>query len=129
MKETGIVRRVDDLGRVVIPKEIRKTLNIKEGDPMEIVVDKDMVCFKLYRDENTEAEEIAKKIVSMHMGEIANVSMTGPIMTVVLHTGGTGQFTFKGTGCEPSFTAAMAIAMLHALGDRIPEISSNVYGG
>lgn len=35
MKATGIVRRIDDLGRVVIPKEIRKTLRIKEGTPME----------------------------------------------------------------------------------------------
>ena len=36
MKATGIVRRIDDLGRVVIPKEIRKTLRIREGDPLEI---------------------------------------------------------------------------------------------
>ena len=36
MKATGVVRRIDDLGRVVIPKEIRKTLRIKEGDPLEI---------------------------------------------------------------------------------------------
>ena len=35
MKATGVVRRIDDLGRVVIPKEIRKTLRIKEGDPLE----------------------------------------------------------------------------------------------
>ena len=37
MKATGVVRRIDDLGRVVIPKEIRKTLRIKEGDPLEIL--------------------------------------------------------------------------------------------
>lgn len=36
MKATGIVRRIDDLGRVVIPKEIRRTLRIREGDPLEI---------------------------------------------------------------------------------------------
>ena len=40
MKATGIVRRIDDLGRVVIPKEIRKTLRIKEGTPMEIYTDR-----------------------------------------------------------------------------------------
>ena len=39
MKATGIVRRIDDLGRVVIPKEIRRSLNIKEGDPLEIFAD------------------------------------------------------------------------------------------
>jgi AbrB family transcriptional regulator (stage V sporulation protein T) len=41
MKATGIVRRIDDLGRVVIPKEIRRTLRIREGDPLEIFVDPD----------------------------------------------------------------------------------------
>ena len=41
MKATGIVRRIDDLGRVVIPKEIRRTLRIKEGTPLEIFTDKE----------------------------------------------------------------------------------------
>ena len=41
MKATGIVRRVDDLGRIVIPKEIRRTMRIKEGDPLEIYVDRE----------------------------------------------------------------------------------------
>lgn len=48
MKATGIVRRVDDLGRVVIPKEIRRTLKIREGDPLEIFIEKDCVCFQKY---------------------------------------------------------------------------------
>ena len=41
MKATGIVRRIDDLGRVVVPKEIRRTLRIREGDPLEIFTEKD----------------------------------------------------------------------------------------
>ncbi|MEW6032497.1 MAG: stage V sporulation protein T [Bacillota bacterium] len=41
MKATGIVRRIDDLGRVVIPKEIRRTMRIREGDPLEIFVDRE----------------------------------------------------------------------------------------
>ena len=41
MKATGIVRRIDDLGRVVVPKEIRKTLHIREGDPLEIFTDRE----------------------------------------------------------------------------------------
>ena len=41
MKATGIVRRIDDLGRVVVPKEIRRTLRIREGDPMEIFTDRE----------------------------------------------------------------------------------------
>ena len=49
MKATGIVRRVDDLGRVVIPKEIRRTLRIREGDPLEIYTEQDgEVIFKKY---------------------------------------------------------------------------------
>ncbi len=49
MKATGIVRRIDDLGRVVIPKEIRRTLRIREGDPLEIFTDADGgVIFKKY---------------------------------------------------------------------------------
>lgn len=48
MKATGIVRRIDDLGRVVIPKEIRRTLKIREGDPLEIFIEKNCVCFQKY---------------------------------------------------------------------------------
>ena len=39
MRATGIVRRIDNLGRIVIPKEIRRTMNIREGDPLEIFVE------------------------------------------------------------------------------------------
>ena len=59
MKATGIVRRIDDLGRVVIPKEIRRNLRIREGDPLEIYVDR-------------EGEVILKKYSSIgELGEFA----------------------------------------------------------
>lgn len=48
MKATGIIRRVDDLGRVIIPKEIRRSVGIREGDPLEIFLHEDGVCFKKY---------------------------------------------------------------------------------
>ena len=49
MKATGVVRRIDDLGRIVIPKEIRRTLRIKEGDPLEIFTDREgQVILKKY---------------------------------------------------------------------------------
>ena len=48
MKATGIVRRIDDLGRVVVPKEIRRSLNIREGDPLELFLDGDKVYFQKY---------------------------------------------------------------------------------
>lgn len=52
MKATGIVRRIDDLGRVVIPKEIRRSCRIREGEPLEIYLDQmdgqPVVCFRKY---------------------------------------------------------------------------------
>ncbi|WP_313232493.1 AbrB/MazE/SpoVT family DNA-binding domain-containing protein [Tissierella praeacuta] len=66
MEHTGIVRRVDELGRVVIPKEIRRTLRIREGDPLEISVDLKNVTIsikkyhpeKVFDFEDEELEEI-----------------------------------------------------------------------
>jgi AbrB family transcriptional regulator (stage V sporulation protein T) len=48
MKATGIVRRIDELGRIVIPKEIRRVLRIREGDPIEIYTDEDGIVLKKY---------------------------------------------------------------------------------
>jgi transcriptional pleiotropic regulator of transition state genes len=47
-KSTGIVRRIDDLGRVVIPKEVRRTMGLKEGDPLELFMIDDFVAFRKY---------------------------------------------------------------------------------
>jgi len=52
MKSTGIVRRIDDLGRIAIPKEVRRTLHIKAGDPLEVYTDKDgSIIFRKYIDD------------------------------------------------------------------------------
>ena len=48
MKSTGIVRRVDDLGRIVLPKELRNVLNIAEKDPVEIYVDGNLIILQKY---------------------------------------------------------------------------------
>lgn len=53
METTGVVRRIDDLGRIVIPKEIRRTLRIKEGSSLEIFVENDMVALKKYSSMNS----------------------------------------------------------------------------
>ena len=53
MRATGIVRRIDELGRVVIPKEIRRTLRIREGDPLEIFTDHDGEVLILYSHANS----------------------------------------------------------------------------
>jgi stage V sporulation protein T len=64
MKSTGIVRRIDDLGRLVIPKEIRRTLKIKEGDPFELfIMDDKSVCFQKYSPYSAADWETAKRIL------------------------------------------------------------------
>ena len=66
MKATGIVRRIDDLGRVVIPKEIRRTLKIREGDPLEIFLgDDNCVCFKRYSALGSLSEETLRVVQTM----------------------------------------------------------------
>ena len=58
MKATGIIRRVDDLGRVVIPKEIRKRMGIVDGEPMEIYLEDDAIVYKKYNANISVADEI-----------------------------------------------------------------------
>ena len=67
MKATGIVRRIDDLGRVVIPKEIRRTMRIREGDPLEIYTSSDgEVIFKKYSPIGEMGESAAQVAEIMH---------------------------------------------------------------
>ncbi len=67
MKATGIVRRIDDLGRVVIPKEIRRTMRIREGDPLEIYTASDgEVIFKKYSPIGEISENAAQVADIMH---------------------------------------------------------------
>lgn len=65
MKATGIVRRIDDLGRVVIPKEIRRSLKIREGDPLEIFIENNCVCFQKYSTLGSLAEEPLQIAIKM----------------------------------------------------------------
>ncbi len=85
MKATGIVRRIDDLGRVVIPKEIRRTLRIREGDPLEIYTERDgEVIFKKYSPMG-DLTELAGRIcesISKNTGHIAVISDRDSIIAV-----------------------------------------------
>lgn len=75
MKATGIIRRIDDLGRVVIPKEIRRTLKIREGDPLEIFLgDDNCVCFKRYSMLGSLSEDAMRVAITM-----ASKSVSRPI--------------------------------------------------
>lgn len=64
MRATGIIRRVDDLGRIVIPKEIRRLMDIREGEPLEIYTERDAVIFKKYEhDLAHEADTLLENVV------------------------------------------------------------------
>lgn len=63
MKSTGIIRRIDDLGRIVVPKEIRHRLDISEGDPLELfVLDDEYVAFRKYAPEPTVRQSLDRFI-------------------------------------------------------------------
>ena len=86
MKATGIVRRIDDLGRVVVPKEIRRTLRIREGDPLEIFTDKEgEIILKKY----SPIGEYFFRIISPSLS--VNISSGSPslILSVLLISFGT----------------------------------------
>lgn len=58
MTETGIIRRIDDLGRIVIPKEIRKQMRLKENDPMELFTHEDGVFIRKWVDKSEQPEKL-----------------------------------------------------------------------
>lgn len=88
MKATGIVRRIDDLGRVVIPKEIRRTLRIREGDPLEIFTDRDGgIILKKYSPIE-ELSEFSKEYVEALHQTIGNMVMICDKDTVISISGG-----------------------------------------
>ena len=85
MKATGVVRRIDDLGRIVIPKEIRKTLRIREGDPLEIFTDKEgEIILKKYSPigELTEFASQYAETLAKITGHIACISDKDTIIAV-----------------------------------------------
>lgn len=83
MKATGIVRRIDDLGRVVIPKEIRRMMNIKEGEALEIFTEDKKVIFQKYFTPEENISEASAKWVETHAGEIEFVNINNDITTCV----------------------------------------------
>ena len=107
MKATGIVRRIDDLGRVVIPKEIRRTLRIREGDPLEIYTATDgEVIFKKYSPVGELAEfasqyaDVLAKISSMPTRIQSTIN--APITIQAIHLPVSPIFRILFTESEPS---------------------------
>lgn len=119
MKATGIVRRVDDLGRVVIPKEIRRTFNINEGDPLEIFTTGDgEVIFKKYDDPYTPkvwADETIRKLGD-HIKCIHIADKTTTVYTDM------GNLTSTCYGNDTyDFSIGVAIALSKGFGCDVPE--------
>ena len=83
MKATGIIRRMDDLGRVVIPKEIRRNLKIREGDPLEIFIENGAVCFKPYE---RQGSRILEKALD-EVGEIEGIDYADEIRELLKENG------------------------------------------
>lgn len=82
MKATGIIRRIDDLGRIVIPKEIRKHLGIREGDPLEIFIDEENlgVVFSPYR-ANEGIKESLNRIIDIYYDDMLDYSNGNKIIS------------------------------------------------
>ncbi len=123
MKATGIVRRIDELGRVVIPKEIRSTLRLKSGDPLEIFTDRDELMLKKYSPIASleKFSEGTAKSLSDLSGHIAVICDTDE----VLHASGRGQRDFDGKSISGKMEKIMHdrksyIANLSEGGDMIP---------
>ena len=124
MKATGIVRRIDDLGRVVIPKEIRRTMRIREGDPLEIYTSREgEVIFKKYSllggvDEF--AEQLCETL-SKHTGFLCAVSDRDSVIAAA----GGGKRELLGKRISPQLEEILESRRIYqrAEGQRLPAVS------
>lgn len=87
MKATGIVRRIDDLGRIVIPKEIRRNIGLREGEAMELFLEDNCVCFKKYSPSEEDLAISCHKYISTMGNYIRTINFINGT-TVVLFTNG-----------------------------------------
>jgi len=106
MKATGIVRRIDDLGRIVIPKEIRRTMRIREGDPMEIFTSREgEILLKKYSPvgELSEFASALAESASQSMGELVCITDRD----VVIAAAGQGKKEFEGKVLDTQLQSAI----------------------
>lgn len=127
MKATGIVRRIDDLGRVVIPKEIRRALNIREGDALEIYTTDDGVVFHKYAQSAESKAATAQEWLERNAQAIKNLSArfsiedrTTTCEIIKNWARKTGSATAR---CDDTFipSVGMVIALCRAADWRIPQ--------
>ena len=134
MKATGIVRRIDELGRVVIPKEIRRSLRIKDGDPLEIFTSRDgEIIFKKY-DDGRAVDEWVEEIMDKYGSSIQGVhvdhmdkygsSIQGVHVNHKITTVYTSMGVFRATcadGDEFKFNVGVAVALARAYQEELPS--------
>lgn len=126
MKATGIVRRIDDLGRIVIPKEIRRTLKIREGDPLEIFTDREGgVVFRKYSpvgDLQTVAAQMCESMGAA-TGRIAAVTDRESI--IALHGAPRRELMDKPTSAELESLMEQRKNYLYRFGDPQIRVSES----
>lgn len=126
MKATGIVRRIDDLGRVVIPKEIRRTMRIREGDPLEIFTNNDGgVVFKKYSLMGGLGDFSAQLCESLHKA-------TGRIVTITdrdacLSVSGNGRKELTDKNISPALAQIMEGRQIYQYQEGGPALSVSDY--
>lgn len=129
MKATGIVRRIDDLGRVVIPKEIRRTLRIREGDPLEIFTGRDgEVILKKYSPIGELSEFATEYAESLH--EALNHTAIVTDRDTVIAVSGTSKKQYLEKGVSKSLEKIMEYreSLVANEDKKIIEITENENG-
>ena len=113
MKATGIVRRIDDLGRIVIPKEIRRNMRLREGDAMEIFLDDNCVCLKKYTPSEEDLATRCQKYISDRGAYIKAINFINDT-TVVLFTNGSSATVKKHSADDFDMNTALCYAFAQA---------------
>ena len=113
MKATGIVRRIDDLGRIVIPKEIRRNMRIREGDAMEIFLEDNCVCLKKYTPSEEDLATRCQQYISDRGAYIKAINFIDGT-TVVLFTNGSSATVKKHSADNFDMNTALCYAFAQA---------------
>lgn len=113
MKATGIVRRIDDLGRIVIPKEIRRSIRLREGDAMEIFLEDNYVCLKKYTPSEEDLATRCQKYISEKGAYIKAINFINGT-TVVLFTDGSSATVKKHSADDFDMNTALCYAFAQA---------------
>jgi looped-hinge helix DNA binding domain, AbrB family len=128
MKATGIVRRIDDLGRIVIPKELRRTLRMHEGDPIEIFTDSDgSIILKKYSALNDITHLVDSFTTVLHKQGGVPVVVTGTDGSIVSTAGITAdEFASAKTTDYQIISESLKIGVVHLITDNPTGLQSTL---